>query len=60
MCKDFISQPIESIINSRISMSIFPSELKIACVTPLFKGGDKNDPKQLSTNINFVNFVKSF
>ena len=26
MCKDFISQPIASIINSCISMSIFPSE----------------------------------
>ena len=44
MCKDFISQPIASIINSCISMSIFPSEFKKACVTPLFKGGDKNDP----------------
>ena len=37
MCKDFISQPIASIINSCISMSIFPSEFKKAC-------GDKNDP----------------
>ena len=44
MCKDFISQPIALIINSCISMSIFPSEFKKACVIPLFKGGDKNDP----------------
>ena len=44
MCKDFISQLIASIINSCISMSIFPSEFKKACVIPLFKGGDKNDP----------------
>ena len=44
MCKDFISQPTASIINSCISMSIFPSDFKKACVTPLFNGGDKNDP----------------
>ena len=44
MCRDFISQPIASILNSCISMSIFLSEFKKACVTPLYKGGDKNDP----------------
>ena len=44
MCKDFISQPMASIINSCISTSIIPSEFERACVTPLFKGGVNNDP----------------
>ena len=40
---DALSIPISSIFNNLISTKQYPNILKIACVTSLFKGGDKNN-----------------
>ena len=41
---DYITSAITSIINSCIDKNIFPELFKHACVIPIHKGGDKNDP----------------
>ena len=38
---DFIYQPLTHIFNTSIASSIFPDEMKIAKVIPLFKSGDQ-------------------
>ena len=38
---DFIYQPLTHIFNTSIASSIFPNEMKIAKVIPLFKSGDR-------------------
>ena len=38
---DFIYQPLTHIFNTSIASSIFPDEMKIAKVIPLFKSGDR-------------------
>lgn len=43
-CGDYITPAISSIINSCIDKNIFPELFKHACVIPIHKGGDKNDP----------------
>jgi hypothetical protein len=43
LCKDYISVPIASIINSSIVQGIFPDQLKLANVIPIHKGGSKED-----------------
>ena len=42
-CSDKISKPISDIFNKIIQTGIYPSELKIACIIPLFKSGDKTN-----------------
>ena len=44
LCKDYIVQPLTTLINTSISTGIFPDLLKLASVVPLHKGGDKHDP----------------
>ncbi|XP_062610974.1 uncharacterized protein LOC134272825, partial [Saccostrea cucullata] len=39
-----ISKPITHLINTSITNGIFPSQLKHAKVTPIYKKGDKSDP----------------
>ena len=41
---DSLSSPISIIFNNVILSGHYPDTLKIACVTALFKGGDKSDP----------------
>ena len=43
-CGDYITSAISSIINNCSDKNIFPEILKHACVIPIHKGGDKNDP----------------
>ena len=43
-CEVYITPAISSIINSCVGKNIFPELLKHACVIPIHKGGDKNDP----------------
>ena len=43
-CGDYITSAIASIINNCIDQNVFPDLLKQACVIPIHKGGDKNDP----------------
>ena len=40
-----LSTPIELIFNLIVKTGIYPSSLKIACVTPIFKSGEKNNVK---------------
>jgi hypothetical protein len=40
----YLSQPLAAVINSCIEKGVFPDCLKVASVTPLHKGGDKNNP----------------
>ena len=44
LCKDYIVQPLTTLINTSISTGIFPDLLKLASVVPLHTGGDKHDP----------------
>ena len=43
-CGAIITPAIPSIINNRIASGIYPDELKIARVIPIFKSGDRDDP----------------
>ena len=40
--QDFIAVPLCELINSSFSTGVFPNILKRACVTPIFKNGDRN------------------
>ena len=40
-CIDIVSTPLAHIINLSISNGIVPDEMKIACVIPLYKSGDR-------------------
>lgn len=42
-CIDIITVPLTSVINNSIANGIFPDQLKIAHVLPLFKKGEKDD-----------------
>ena len=42
-CIDVYISPLTSIINKAITQGIFPRELKLARVIPIFKSGDKQD-----------------
>ena len=44
---EYISPPLTNIINKCLNKGIFPNELKIASVTPIFKKGD---------NMEFTNY----
>ena len=41
---DSLSPSIAMLVNKSIATGEFPSQLKIAKVLPIFKGGDKSDP----------------
>ena len=41
-CTDHYIEPLTHIINNSIQEGVFPSELKLARVVPLFKSGDSN------------------
>ena len=43
--RDIICQPSTELINYELERGIFPKSLKIACVRPLFKGGNKLELK---------------
>ena len=40
LCANYYVQPLTYIINKSIENSIFPNELKLARVVPIFKSGD--------------------
>ena len=42
-CIDGYISPLTSIINKAVTQGIFPRELKLARVIPIFKSGDKQD-----------------
>jgi len=44
LCKNYLIQPLTSIINNSIATGIFPYQLKLARVIPLHKGGSKDCP----------------
>ena len=41
--KNIISQSLGDIFNASLKSSIFPDDLKITRVTPIFKEGDRDD-----------------
>ena len=43
LTKDIISPPLAELINYSFFSGQFPDTLKIACVTPIFKAGDKEE-----------------
>jgi hypothetical protein len=38
---DIIAEPLSHILNLSIASGIVPDDMKIACVIPLFKAGDR-------------------
>ena len=59
---DFLSIPISIIFNSSISMGTYPDLLKIACVTVLFKAGDKfnmNNYRPISCLSLLIKYLKN-
>ena len=42
-CKDTLIKPLTLIINQSLTTGIFPNELKISKVKPLFKNGNTSD-----------------
>ena len=50
---DFIYQPLTHIFNTSIASSIFPDEMKIAKVIPLFKNGDRCRQHQIIDQYHF-------
>jgi len=38
---NYISEPLTCIINLSINSGVVPDQMKLACVVPLFKSGDK-------------------
>ena len=51
--RDIICQPLTEIINCSFERRIFPKYLKLACVTPLYKGCNKlelHNYKPISVN----------
>ena len=51
-----IAEPLAHIINLSITRGIVPDQMKIACVVPLFKAGDRS----LCTNYRPVSILPSF
>ena len=41
LAKNEIAKPISMLFNRIIESGLYPKQLKIACVTPIYKGGDK-------------------
>jgi len=41
--RDIVSSPLAHLINLSITTGIFPDDLKKACITPIFKSGDKSE-----------------
>ena len=41
---DFIVEPLRYIFSNSLVQGIFPEEMKIAPITPIYKGGDKKKP----------------
>ena len=56
--KNEVSKPLTLIINQMITSGIFPDDLKIAKIIPLYKKGDKKFHNQLSTNFSSANIIK--
>ena len=40
---DFIVEPLRYIFSNSLAQGIFPEEMKIARITPIYKGGDKEN-----------------
>ena len=57
---DSLSQSIARLINKSIESGEFPSQLKIAKVFPVFKGGDKSDPSNYRPISILPTISKSF
>ena len=55
-CVDSFIEPLTYLVNSSISESIFPSELKLARVVPIFKSGDPS----LITNYRPISVLSFF
>ena len=41
--KDIISNSLSDIFNESLSQQIFPDDFKVARITPIHKGGDRDD-----------------
>ena len=60
-CVDSFIEPLTYLVNFSISEGIFPSELKLAIVVPIFKSGDPSlitNYRPISVLIYFLRFLK--
>ena len=58
--RDLICQPLSQIINSSFDLGIFPSSLKIARLTPVFKKGETSKPSNYRPIASLSNISKVF
>jgi hypothetical protein len=49
-CIKLLKKPLANIYNASLESGIFPDQLKIAKVIPVYKKGDKKDVQKLQTN----------
>lgn len=53
-CSSYILNPLCEIINTVFLTGVFPSKLKIAKVTPIYKGGDQNSPTNYYFYLTYI------
>ena len=57
---NIIAPSLTQIFITKINTGIFPTEWKLARVTPIFKNWQKGRPEQLSTNIHYSDRCQKF
>ena len=58
-CFSSFCEPLKYLLNPSIEKGIFPDDLKIAKVTPIYKAGDKSDLSNYSS-ISVLSFFLKF
>ena len=58
-CSSSLLQPLTHLINCSLQSGIFPDELKLARVVPIFKAGDPAQVSNYRTISVFNNFFKN-
>ena len=57
---EFIKKPLLKILNKSINLGVFPENIKIAKVTPIFKSGKKKTTNKLSVNFRTFLLLQNF
>ena len=58
--KGNLTRPLCSVFNKCINQGVFPSELKIGCITPIYKKGDRMDVSNYRPVCSLSTFSKIF
>ena len=58
---NYYAEPLTHLINQSISQGLFPEEMKLAMILPIYKSeDDRTTSEQLQTNINFTFFFLKY